>query len=301
MIARGRKVITFVVLATALFAISSSSVLTKMCSAPALTIALYRVGIASFFYAAMTRFTGGSLRRQYNLPRLKLALLSGLFLAAHFATWITSLSYTSVASSVVLVVTSPIWVAIGGVIFLKEKPRLLLIIGIGITFIGSIIISGADFALDPHSLFGNLLALAGAVAAAGYWLIGRKLRAEIDTFPYVTVVYASCAVFTVVLILLFGTPVWGFSQQTVFFLLAIALLPQVIGHTSLNWALKYFSATAVAIITLGEPVGASILAWIFLGQKISLLQLFGGMVILAGVALSMHAEVLAAQAVKDAL
>jgi drug/metabolite transporter (DMT)-like permease len=299
MTAPHRRLLTLFVLAVALVAISSSSVLIKMCSAPALTIALYRVGIASIFYASMTRLTGSRLRRQYNLSRLKLALLSGLFLAAHFAAWITSLNYTSVASSVVLVVTSPIWVAVGGVVILKEKPSLLLIFGIGITFVGSVIISGADFALDPRSLFGNLLAVAGAVAAAGYWLIGRKLRAEIDTFPYVTVVYASCAAFTVILILLFDVPVWGFSHKTILFLLAIALLPQVIGHTSLNWALKYFSATAVAIITLGEPVGAAILAWIFLGQNISVPQFAGGLVILAGVALSMHAEVLAAQVIKD--
>lgn len=295
-----RLLLTFGVLTLGLFAISSSSVLTKMCAAPALTIALYRVGIASGFYYAMARTTGGSFRSAYTPARLKLAVASGFFLALHFATWITSLSYTSVASSVVLVVTSPVWVALGGLIFLGEKPRPLLLIGIAVTLAGSVVVSGADVTLDPRSLFGNLLAVAGAVAAAGYWLIGRKLRAEMDTFPYVAVVYAACAVFTLALIVIFRTPMWGFTQHTYLLLIAIALFPQVVGHTSLNWALKYFSAAAVAVITLGEPIGASILAWLILGQTVTLLQMVGGAIILVGVALSLRAEVLAAHGVAAA-
>lgn len=295
-----RLYLTFGVLTLALFAISSSSVLTKMCDAPAETIALYRVAIASGLYYAMARAGGSSFRSAYTPARLKLAAASGLFLAVHFAAWITSLHYTSVASSVVLVVTSPVWVALGGLIFLGEKPRPLQLVGMAVTLAGSAVVSGADVTLDPRSLFGNLLALVGAMAAAGYWLIGRRLRAEMDTFPYVSVVYAACAVFTLTLILALRRPVWGFSQKTYLLLIAIALFPQVVGHTSLNWALKYFSAAAVAVITLGEPIGATILAWLILGQTVTPVQAAGGAIILVGVALALRAELFAAQGVAAA-
>lgn len=284
------KLQIIIVMSFGLLAISSSSVLTKLCTAPAFTIALYRVGIASLFYFGVARVTGGPLHQVFDRSRLRLAILSGMSLALHFATWISSLSYTSVASSVVLVVTSPVWVAIGSYIFLKEPPQKLMLLGIVITLTGTVIISGTDLSLSPERLLGNVLAIAGAIFAAVYFLIGRKLRADIDTFQYVTVVYASAALFTILIILFTNTPVWGFSNTTYIYLIAIAAFPQIVGHTSFNWALKYFSATSVAIVTLGEPIGASILAWIFLGERITMLQFIGGCVVLLGVTLALLVE-----------
>ncbi len=284
------KLQVVLVMTVGLLAISSSSVLTKLCAAPAFAIALYRLGIASVFYVAVARATGGPLRSVFDRGQIRLAMFAGLALALHFATWISSLDYTSVASSVVLVVTSPIWVALGSFLFLNEKPQKLMWLGILITFSGTVIISGTDFSLSPQRLTGNLLALSGAVFAATYLLIGRKLRAQIDTFQYVTVVYSTATLFTIVFILFAGTPVWGFSNITYIYLISIAVFPQIIGHTSFNWALKYFSATSVAIVILGEPIGASILAWIFLGERISTLQFVGGFVILMGVMLTLLVE-----------
>ncbi len=271
-----------------LLAISSSSVLTKLCTAPALTIALYRVLMAALIYGTAAAVRG--IPRPLLRKSLKPAMLSGFFLAVHFAVWITSLRFTSVASSVVLVVTSPVWAALGGLMFAGERPSVRMIVGIALALIGTIIVTGLDFALEPRRLFGNLLALTGAVAAAGYWMTGKKLRADLDTPSAVSLVYGACALFTLVPVLLLRIPVSGFAPRTWIYLAAIALVPQVIGHTSLNWALKYLSATAVAVITLGEPVGASLLANIFLGEKITLTQAAGGAVILLGVASALKAE-----------
>lgn len=279
-----------VILGFGLIAVSTASVLIKLCAAPALTITLYRVGLASALYFGVSRIRGDSFRSLLNKRQLLLALLSGAALSLHFITWISSLNHTSVASSVVLVVTSPVWVALGSFIFLKEKPPGLMLLGIVITFSGSVIISGADFSVDPSSLVGNFLALAGALFVAIYLIIGRRLRASVDTFPYVAIVYGVAALVTFLFIILSKTPFYGFDTRTFILLFAIALLPQVVGHTSFNWALKYLSATVVSIVSLGEPIGASILAWLILGEKISVMQFVGGSVILFGLTLSLIVE-----------
>jgi len=278
------------VLSIGLVAISFASIFIKLCNAPSLVIAAYRLAIASIFYIGFTKIRKGSIWSVFSKSQFKIVLFAGVFLAIHFATWITSLKYTTVASSVVLVQTSPIFVALGSFMFLRERPSLLMLIGITIALIGSIIISAHDFSLDRNSLLGNLLALIGAIGAAGYLLAGRKLRATIDTFRYVTAVYSVTAVLLILLAITSGATLVGYSPKNYLLFVAIALLPQVIGHTSLNWALKYFSATAVAVIILGEPVGASILAIIILGEKLSLVKIFGGLVILGGVIMAIIAE-----------
>ena len=135
-----------------------------------------------------------------------------------------------------------------------------------------------------------MLALCGAVGVAGYLLAGRKLRATMDTFRYVTAVYSVTAILLIIFAVLSGAPLIGYSSKTYLLLFAIAFIPQVIGHTTLNWALKYFSATAVAVIILGEPVGASILAVVILAEKPGLVKIVGGMVILTGVMIAIRAE-----------
>lgn len=277
------------ILSCGLVAISFSSIFTKMCSAPAMTITFYRLGISSVLYFFLSQKEGAHWQA-FQSHHIKWAVLSGLALALHFATWISSLSYTSVSSSTVLVVTSPVWVALGSAIFLREKLPWLMALGILFTLSGSIIISGADFAIDPSALIGNLLAIAGAVCAAVYLVIGRKLRADISTFQYVTVVYGTAAIFAVFFMILFKAPFYGFEWQTWALLFGIALLPQVVGHTSFNWALKYFSATVVSIFSLGEPIGATLLAWLLLGEKVQSVQLVGGIIILVGVLISLKAE-----------
>ncbi len=273
-----------------LLSISFASIFIKMCDAPSMVIATYRLVIASLFYVGFTSVKGGKISRGLSVSQIKIMVVSAIFLTIHFSTWITSLKYTSVASSVVLVQSAPIFVALGSFVFLRERPSFLMILGIVIALVGTIIISIHDFSLDQSSLIGNLLALGGAIGAAGYLLAGRSLRAKVDTFRYVTIVYSITAALLLTITLFSGASMTGYSPRIYLLFLAIAFFPQIIGHTSFNWALKYFSATAVSILLLGEPIGASILAVIFLGETLSLVKIIGGMVILGGVVLAIVAE-----------
>ncbi|MDZ7265240.1 MAG: DMT family transporter [candidate division KSB1 bacterium] len=284
---RGQAIL---VLGLGLVAISLASIFIKLCQAPSLVIAAYRLSLASLFYIVFTRWRQGPILATFSRPQLQVVLLSGIFLTIHFATWITSLKYTSVASSVVLVQSAPIFVALGSALLLGEPPRKRVMLGIAIALAGSIVISAHDFSLDQRSVVGNLLAIGGAIGAAGYLLAGRKLRACIDIFRYVTVVYSIAAVLLILLAFGSGLSFLGYRAVDYWLLVAVALIPQVIGHTSINWALKYFSATAVAVIILGEPIGASILALLLLGEKLTLIQIAGGCIILAGVLITLWGE-----------
>lgn len=280
----------FLVLGIGLIAISFASIFIKVCQAPAFVIAFYRLGISSLLYTALIQMRGRHSHLTIDSRQVRLALFSGAFLSLHFATWITSLKYTTVASSVVLVQTSPIFVALGSALFLREKSSWFSKFGIIIAFCGAVLIGAMDFSLQSGALFGDILAILGAIGAAGYLLIGRKLRAQLDTFHYVAIVYGTAAALTLMLVVFQGQSLVQYDGNTFFWLLLIALVPQTIGHTSLNWALKYFSATAVAIVTLGEPIGAAFLAWLLLDENVSALKIIGGTIILLGVLITLLAE-----------
>lgn len=273
-----------------LVSISMASVFIKMCSAPAMIISTYRLSIAALFYIAAMKLQRRRMWHTLNGSQRKLAILSGLFLSMHFITWITSLKYTSVASSVVLVQTAPIFVAIGGYLLIHEKPTLLSFTGVIVALTGSIIITLTDFSGNFSSLKGNVLAILGAICAAGYFIIGRKLRSDLDTMHYVSVVYSIAAIVTFLLTLCRGNSFFNYDFNTYLLLFAIAFFPQIIGHTSLNWALKYFTATSVSIIALAEPIGASLLAYFFLHESLTLFKIVGGVVVLCGVVLTLVGE-----------
>ncbi len=221
---------------------------------------------------------------------LGLGIISGIALAAHFATWITSLYYTSVASSVVLVSSSPIFVALGARFILREPTRPQLFIGLVIALMGATLISLADASSGRNSLWGDMLAVAGAIAVSVYFLAGRILRRQLDTTAYVAMSYSTAALVLLFSALLLQAPLTGFSHQIFGLFILIALIPQVIGHTSFNWALKHLSAPAVAVTTLGEPIGASILAYLLLGEKISGWAVAGGVTTLIGVGIVLLSE-----------
>lgn len=272
-------------------AVSSGSVFVRLAQAdaPSLAIAAYRLGLA-----ALILLLPAWLRHRSELAGLKpsdwlWAVASGLFLAVHFATWITSLEYTSIASSVALVSTSPLWVALFAWIAWREPLSPSLLAGLGLALAGSIVISFAEArtAISPRPFLGNALALAGALAVSGYWLIGRKLRRRISLVPYVTVVYGAAALILLATALALGQQLTGFPPATYGWFLLLALLPQLLGHSSFNWALGHLPASFVAIATLGEPIGAAILAFIFLGEIPSWLKLAAAAMILAGIFLAL--------------
>lgn len=281
---------TIAVLSAGIVAISFAAILIRWCEAPPLVIAFYRLLLAAIFFWSTSTQNSRAHLRALPAHMLRWGWLAGLALALHFAAWITSLNHTSVANSVVLVATSPIFVALGARFILGETVRPLLYWGLLLAFTGALIITLQEEQAGAASLKGNLLALAGALFGGIYFLFGRKLRRHMDTAPYVMLCYSAAALLLLVAVLVLQLPLLDYSGQTFAMFLLIALIPQVVGHTSFNWALKYFSAPTVSVALLGEPIGASLLALIFFGEKFGTVTLLGGAFTLAGVALAIFAE-----------
>jgi len=297
----------YLALALALVAVSTAAVMIRIAQgeAPSLVIAASRLVIATVVLApfALSRYRG----ELAQLPRRQWiwAALAGLFLAAHFATWITSLEYTSVASSVVLVATVPLWVALASPALLKERLPLIAVIGLVVALAGSTIVGlGEGCQLDSgrfscsamgnifqgRAMVGNILALAGAVCDAAYIMIGRKARGSLSTVPYIFIVYGVAAAVLVVVSLSLGYSFTGYSVPVYICLLLLGLVPQLVGHSTVNWALKYLSASFVSVALLGEPISATVLALIFLGETPSIMEIGGGVLILVGIYLATRSE-----------
>ncbi|MFY7805594.1 MAG: DMT family transporter [Limnoraphis robusta] len=218
------------------------------------------------------------------------AIIAGVCLAFHFATWITSLSYTSIAASTTLVTTSPVWVAILSAIGLKEKPSKLTMLGIIIALIGSILIAMGDrntTAVSQNPLLGNSLALIGAWAISFYLIFGRIAQQRgFQIGGYIAVAYTVAAVILLPLPFFFGTKYHGYPNLVYVYLILMAILPQLVGHTSFNWAVTRTSPTLVMLAILFEPVGASGLGYVFFREIPSLTVVGGAIVILIGVAIA---------------
>jgi drug/metabolite transporter (DMT)-like permease len=202
------------------------------------------------------------------------------------------LAYTSVASSVALVSTSPLWVAVIARFAWREPVTPSVWLGLALALSGTIAISLAEVraAVSPMPLLGNALALAGALAVSAYWLIGRRLRRRLQLVPYVTLVYGAAALFLLAAALLSRQRLGGFKATTYGWFLLLALLPQLLGHSSFNWALGHLPASYVAIATLGEPIGAAFLATIFLGEVPSPPKIAAAALILLGILLALRRE-----------
>lgn len=274
------KLITLV-LVGGVAAISTSAVLIRLAEAPPFVIAFYRMLFAALFFLPLALREGRGLRLEKQ--QLRLALGAGVMLAMHFALWMTSLEHTSVASSVVLVTTQPLWVFLLSVLFLAEKPTPRMWLGLVVALAGSVLVTFTEGAGGESRLYGNLLALGGAVAMACYFLLGRRLRPQLPLALYSLLVYGGAALVLGFLILLRGLPLRGFNSSTWLMFVALALVPTVLGHNSLNWALKYLPATMVSVTILGEPLGASIMAVFVLREVPSLLEAFGSLITLLGI------------------
>ena len=273
-------------------AVSSASIFIRYAQSDAssLAIAAYRLILAALFLLPVAWLRYRAELRKLHLREFIWMMASGIFLAVHFGTWITSLEYTSVASSVALVSTSPLWVALFAWLAWREPLTPPLLAGLGMALAGSIIISYAEArtAISSQPFLGNALSLAGALAVSGYWLIGRRLRARISLVPYVTLVYGFAALALLAAALLFRRPLSGFRASTYGWFLLLALLPQLLGHSSFNWALGHLPAAYVSVATLGEPVGAAFLAFLILGETPSMLKLAAAALILAGIYLALR-------------
>ena len=235
-----------------------------------------------------------------HLPELKrlsrgdylLAAVAGLFLALHFATWIASLEYTSVLISVILVGTSAIWVGILEILFLRMQPHLLLVLAIVITLIGGVLIGAgnSDGAADGGSLTGAILSVSGAMTFAVYLVIGRRLRRQVSLVPQIWLVYSFAAVLLALAVAAMNIPVTGYSSDVYWWIVALALAPQLIGHSSMNYAVRYVSATYMMLLTQLEPVGSAIAAYILFAEQPTWTQVAGSLVVLAGVVLASYGQ-----------
>ncbi|MFZ5909463.1 MAG: DMT family transporter [Chloroflexota bacterium] len=297
-------------LLTAILAVSTASIFIRFAQreAPSLVIAALRLTFASLALTPVALTRGRAELRRLSRRELLLGLLAGIFLAVHFATWISSLEFTSIASSVVLVSTGPLWVALLSPLFLREPLTRPVLFGMILALAGGTVIGLGDSctleaglpaprvawgACPPLSEFvqgkaflGNFLALAGAWAVAGYLMIGRSLRAGMSLIPYIFLVYSVAALALLGIMFAAGQRPTGFSPLTYIWIALLALVPQLIGHSTYNWALRYLPAALVSITTLGEPVGSAILAYFILQEAPSALTLLGGALILAGIYLA---------------
>ena len=220
---------------------------------------------------------------------LPFALAAGGFLALHFAFWITSLSYTSVAASTALVTTNPVWVTLLGWWLFGERPSFLTLLGVGVALLGGVLIALGDSegGGGANPLLGDFLALLGAVAASCYFLLGREAqRRGLSTWAYVRVAYTAAALLLLPLPYLFGGGYGGYPLEVYAYLLLMALLPQLVGHTSFNWATRHIPPVLVTLAILFEPVGASLLAYFLFGELPGSRVLLGALILLVGVALA---------------
>lgn len=285
-----------------ILAVSTASTFIRFAQveAASVVIAAYRLGIATLALVPWMLIKYPKVYRSVSRQDLRFGVLSGALLAVHFWAWITSLEYTDVASSVVLVTTTPLWVALASPFTLNEKVTSKVKVGLGLALLGTVVITLSDVCSfdaglvcqipavgdNPGNILGMMLALVGAWSAAGYVILGRRVRERLDLAPYAFLVYGSSAVILIIGALLSGAAVAGFSRTTYFWLLMLGLVPQLIGHSAFNWALGFLPASVVAVVLLGEPIGSTVLAMAFLNEVPDAGTIAGAGLILSGILFS---------------
>ena len=285
---------------------STASILIRYAQADganSLIIAAWRLTLASLALLPLMLWRYWPELKRLATRVWVLAVVSGVFLGLHFATWISSLAYTTVASSVVIVSSSPLFVALLSAIALRESPPRAVRQGMVAALAGIVVIGLVDLCTpggcpapadlwQGRAFLGNLLALAGAVAIAVYFIIGRSLRHEhdgqpgISLIPYIFLTYGTASLTLLASTLVLRLPLTGYAPRVWLWFALLALVPQLLGHSSYNWALKYLPATYVSVILLGEPIGSTLLAVLLLGEIPSALKLAGGALILAGIVIA---------------
>ncbi len=267
-----------------------ASILIRWANAPALVVGAGRLAAATVILAPVA--WPGSLPEWRRLDRgewLTLAV-AGIALGLHFASWIASLGLTSVASSVVLVSATPLFVALASPLLLHERVPRLMALAVGVAMAGSILVGLSDAGGPQGASAGDLLALGGALAMSVYVLAGRALRRRLSLVAYVWPTYGLAALVLLLGCALARQPLLGYGPRVYGLLLLLALGPQLLGHSSVNWALGYLSPTFVTVAILCEPIGATLLALALLGERPSWLMLAGGLLLLGGVGLAIGAE-----------
>ncbi|MGH2807883.1 MAG: DMT family transporter [Actinomycetota bacterium] len=268
----------WVSLTVGVIAVSGAAILIRYADdAEPFAISFWRCALGA---AALAPFAGAPLRR-LDTRQLRLPAAAGLFLALHFATWITSLELTTVAASVLLVTSSPVFVALAARYLLKERLSTAGWIGVALTFVGTALVAGGD--LSGSSFNGNMLAVIGAITVSGYVLAGQVARRDLGNLEYNVVTYAAAGILLAVVCIVAGSPLWGYGAQTWIAIAGLVIGPQLLGHTVLNFVLKDLDATTVSVAVMAEPIVASLLALVLFSEVPPALIYPGGAAILAGI------------------
>jgi drug/metabolite transporter (DMT)-like permease len=263
-------------------AVGPASIFIRLADAPAIPVAFYRMLTASLVIGLIVLLRRGRDLRGYDRATLIRSVVSGFLLAIHFALWISSLDHTSVANSVIMVTIQPIWAALFGMVYLREDVPLRAFAAIGLALSGVLIIAGGN--PQAGGWYGDLLAVLGGVAVAASMVVGRVVRRTVSTLGYVVVSYSTAAIVLGIWTVVIGDPLTGFSPPTWMWMVALGLIPSVIGHTIYNRALRDFTAHVVSTTILGgETVVATTLAMVVLAESPSPWALIGAVPIGLGV------------------
>jgi drug/metabolite transporter (DMT)-like permease len=290
---RGAAARRYALLLLGVVGLSAAGIFYSLAHAPAMTMVAYRCLFAALLVLPLLAIPRRGAQTQALAPirrsDLALSIVAGAIFAIDLTLWAVGLHYTSVSSAMLMVSTDPIWIALFGAIFFAEKPKLLGMAGIAVAVAGTAVVAGMDIRISGSALLGDALALAAAMAETWYFLIGRRVRARVDTARYATIVYISCALCTwLMLSATHYSPV--ISVHDVWLAVALALVVTVMGHTLISRSLGYMPAAVVAVCILSQPLIAAVLAFIFLHQTVPLTTAIGGLIALAGIGLVAYAN-----------
>ena len=265
-------------------ALSTSAIFVKIAAAPSAITAFYRLFFSAVLLMPFALINSTSRNELLSLPgrKVRLGVLAGLLLAVHYVMWFESLSYTSVASSTVLVSLQPLFSMVLGYCFFQEKLRTRAIVGCLIAIAGSAIIGWGDFQIDQRALWGDLISFLSAGVIAAYFSVGQVLRRDTGVVPYSVLSYTSSSAFLAAYCLVKGNSFTAYPAESWYSFLGLAIICTIGGQFVFNLLLKNVSATAVTMSILGEPIGTCILAYFILSETISLQQFVGIAVILVG-------------------
>lgn len=275
---------SYLLLAFAVLAVSTSAIFVKLADAPSSIIAFYRLGFALLFLIPITfskKEAYQGIRQLHGIEWLY-GIVAGILLAVHYILWFQSLRYTSIASSTVLVTLQPLFTMAFGYFLFQERHNYIALCGTAIAILGSFIISGDDFALSQEAFWGDMLAIIAAAVVALYFMAGQVARRSISATVYSFIAFLSSVIFLGLYALWEGAPFIGYDDNTWYAFLGIAFIATILGQFLLNILLKKLSATTISMSILGEPVGTCILAYILFHETLSPMQSIGIAVIFLG-------------------
>lgn len=280
--AEGPLVYTVVLLA-ALIAVAHAAIFVRLADADPLVTAAWRMLIAALVLLPVAAATARTEIRRLDARAWRLIGWASVFLALHFATWIASLDYTSIANSVVLVTLTPVWLAVWAVVALRQPPGRRTWLAVGLALAGGAVMGSGSARLGPETLLGDGLALAGGILFVGFLLLAEAARRSVGLVAFVTLVYSGAAILLWAAVFALGLPLAGLSAETYFAFIGLGLFSQIVGHTGFNWAVRAISPMVLALLLLTEPLLSTALGWVYFGEGFARETAVGGVLILAAI------------------